>query len=55
MKKIPYAKQLIAWRKRREKAQALYSSGVSLTEIGKRLGCSKQRVHQLVNNHAKVA
>lgn len=48
MKKTSYAKQLDAWRKRRERAQALHAEGLSLAQIGARIGCTKQRVHQLL-------
>jgi transcriptional regulator with XRE-family HTH domain len=43
-----YEKKLAAWRKRRELAQALKADGFTLEKIGKRIGCSKQRVHQLL-------
>jgi biotin operon repressor len=44
-----YAKQLTAWRKRRELARTLKADGLSLAKIGKRIGCSKQRVFQLLS------
>ena len=48
MKKPDYAKQLIVWRKRRERAQAMHAQGFSLAQIGEKIGCTKQRVHQLL-------
>jgi DNA-directed RNA polymerase specialized sigma subunit len=49
MKKLnPYTKQKNAWRKRRELAQVMHYEGFTLSEIGAKIGCSKQRVHQLL-------
>ena len=50
--KTPYAKQLETWRKRRQRAAELQAKGFSLAKIGAQLGCTKQRVHQLLKNHA---
>jgi DNA-binding CsgD family transcriptional regulator len=48
MKKTEREKQLTLWRKRRERAVALKAQGLSLSKIGARIGCTKQRVHQLL-------
>jgi len=40
--------QLIEWRKRRERAVSLRNNGKTLDEIGAIIGCTRQRVHQLL-------
>lgn len=48
MNKLPYAQQLVIWRCRREKVMALLAQGKSMSQIGAAIGCTKQRVHQIV-------
>ena len=43
----PYAKQIEAWAKRRKTIIEWRRSGLTLAEIAKRLGVSRQRVHQI--------
>lgn len=52
MKNKSREKQLAKWRKRRERAQALHAEGLSLSEIGAKIGCSKQRVQQILRYQA---
>jgi hypothetical protein len=49
MKTPTRKQQLVAWRKRREHAQSLKDQGFSLAQIGARIGCTKQRVHQMLS------
>ncbi len=43
-----YAKQMAQWRKRRERMIALRDKGETMERIGQLVGCSKQRVHQIL-------
>ena len=43
-----YKLQLIAWRKRRELAAKLRANGKTLEEIGAVIGCTRERVRQLL-------
>jgi transposase len=43
-----YAKQLRAWDARRRQIKALHERGMSLEQIARRYGISRQRVGQLV-------
>jgi predicted DNA-binding protein YlxM (UPF0122 family) len=53
MKKTqPYQQQLTEWRKRREHMKELHAAGFSLSQIGAKMGCTKQRVHQLLRQQA---
>ena len=40
--------QLVAWRKRREHAANLRANGKTLEEIGVVIGCTRERVRQLL-------
>ena len=42
-----YAQQIAAWAKRRQTIIEWRRSGLTLAEIAKRLGISRQRVHQI--------
>lgn len=44
----PYAKELAKWRRRRDQIRRWQALGMSLAEIGRKLGVSRQRVAQLV-------
>ena len=48
MKNLTYADQRLIWRKRRERALALYENGLTLGEIAEQLQCTRQRVHQMI-------
>lgn len=48
--KLSYQDQMLVWRKRRERALALRENGLSFAEIADAIGCSRQRVHQLLSN-----
>ncbi len=50
---LSYKDQMLIWRRRRERAQALRANGLTLAEIADQLQCSKQRVHQLLGKGRK--
>jgi hypothetical protein len=45
---MEYRKQLERYRRRREKILALLASGLGRTQVAIKLGVSRQRIHQIV-------
>lgn len=47
---VSYKTSLALWRKRRERILRLSKQGLTKSDIARRLGVSRQRVHQIVSN-----
>lgn len=46
----PYKKELAKWRKRRNQIRLWKATGMSLAQIGRKLGVSRQRAKQLADS-----